>query len=164
MTPHDIVLKPRGVRFMGRHFPVSIGKAGRVQEKSEGDGGTPIGQLRVAQIFYRPDRVPCPAPWAIPIGPRDLWCDAPAHENYNHLVKAPFAHSHEQMRRADPLYDIVITTDWNWPDATPGAGSAIFLHQWRRPGYPSEGCLAFKRSDISWIARQVHPGTRIITL
>ena len=66
------------------------------------------------------------------------------------------------LRRADPLYDIVLLTDWNWPLAETGRGSAIFLHQWRRPGYPTEGCLAFARSDIRWLAERAAPGTPIL--
>ena len=32
------------------------------------------------------------------------------------------------------MYDLILLTDWNWPHADPGRGSAIFIHQWRRPG------------------------------
>jgi L,D-peptidoglycan transpeptidase YkuD (ErfK/YbiS/YcfS/YnhG family) len=65
------------------------------------------------------------------------------------------------MRRADPLYDIVLTTDWNLP-ATPGRGSAIFLHRWRGRGHRTEGCLALAAPDIAWIAARAVPGTRLL--
>ena len=77
-------------------------------------------------------------------------------------MRVPYPHSHEVMRRADPMYDIVLVTDWNWPDAAPGRGSAIFLHQWRRPGYPTAGCVAFSREDLCWIAVRVQPGARLV--
>ena len=80
---------------------------------------------------------------------------------YNHLVRAPYAPSHEQMRRADPFYDVVLVTDWNYPDAEPGKGSAIFLHQWRKPHHPTEGCIAFRRDHLLWVAARVVPGTRL---
>ena len=67
-----------------------------------------------------------------------------------------------RVRRADPLYDIVLVTDWNWPVAEPGLGSAIFLHQWRRKGYPTEGCIAFARHDLRWITARIAPGARVI--
>jgi L,D-peptidoglycan transpeptidase YkuD (ErfK/YbiS/YcfS/YnhG family) len=102
-------------------------------------GATPRGILRIAALMYRPDRVAPPAPWALPIYLGDLWCDDPAHKSYNQLCRAPLKASHEQMRRADPQYDIVLITDWNWPKARPGAGSAIFMHQWRRPGSTYSG-------------------------
>ena len=68
------------------------------------------------------------------------------------MVRAPYEPSHEKLRRADPLYDVIMLTDWNWPQAQAGKGSAIFLHQWRRPGYPTEGCIAFDRTHLHWIA------------
>jgi L,D-peptidoglycan transpeptidase YkuD (ErfK/YbiS/YcfS/YnhG family) len=66
------------------------------------------------------------------------------------------------MRRADPQYDVVLITDWNWPEASPGRGSAIFLHQWRRPGAATAGCIAMARGDLLWLAAKVAPGTRLI--
>ena len=81
---------------------------------------------------------------------------------YNHRVRAPFGASAEALRRADPLYDLVILTDWNWPVARPGRGSAIFLHRWRRPGYPTEGCVAFDPAHLRWIAARLTPQTRLI--
>jgi L,D-peptidoglycan transpeptidase YkuD (ErfK/YbiS/YcfS/YnhG family) len=66
------------------------------------------------------------------------------------------------MRRPDPLYDIVLITDWNYPRAQPGMGSAIFLHQWRRPGFPTAGCIAMARRDLIWLAGRVTPGDSLI--
>ncbi len=159
-----MVLTPRGVRFLGRHFPCSIGKGGRSATKHEGDGATPVGRHHITGMFYRADRVPQPVPWARAIGPDDLWSDATDDLNYNQHVRAPYEKSHECLRRADPLYDIILLTNWNGPVATPGRGSAIFLHQWRRRGYPTEGCIAFARGDLMWIARHVSLGTFIIVV
>lgn len=162
MNSGDMVLGPRGLRFWGETYPCSIGRGGIRSDKREGDGATPRGNHRIVGLLYRPDRMEKPAPWAIPIRVGDLWCDAPDDPAYNTLVRAPSAASHEALRRADPLYDLVMLTDWNWPEATPGAGSAIFLHQWRRPRYPTEGCLAFSRAHIAQIAALATPGTRLI--
>ncbi|MEM9581415.1 MAG: L,D-transpeptidase family protein [Pseudomonadota bacterium] len=162
MTPDDLVLTPRGVRFQGRHYPCSIGKGGLSLNKREGDGATPAGTHQIVGMLYRPDRLAKPAPWALPIGPRDLWSDASGEASYNLMVRAPYPHSHEHLRRADPLYDLVLITDWNWPDATAGKGSAIFIHQWRRPGYPTEGCIAFRRDHLLQIARAITPFSRLI--
>ncbi len=131
-------------------------------DKREGDGGTPVGAHRIVGMLYRPDRMVCPSDWAVPIYPGDLWCDDPDHPNYNLMVNAPFPASAEKMRRADPLYDLVLVTDWNWPFAQKGAGSAIFIHRWRRPGYPTEGCVALRPDHLFWVARRIAPGTRLI--
>lgn len=162
MTPADLVLTPTHLRFMGRRFPCSIGRGGLTANKREGDGATPRGMHRIVGLLYRPDRMTRPTDWAVPIGPSDLWSDDPRHEDYNLMVRAPYPHSHERLRRADPLYDLVLITDWNWPQAVPGRGSAIFLHQWRRPHYPTEGCIAFRRDHLLWIARHIRYETRLI--
>jgi L,D-peptidoglycan transpeptidase YkuD (ErfK/YbiS/YcfS/YnhG family) len=157
-----MVLTPRGLRMYGRLYPCTIGKGGLSRRKAEGDGATPRGTHRIVGMLYRPDRMARPTDWALPIGPADLWSDDPGAEDYNTMVRAPYAHSHEVLRRADPLYDLVILTDWNWPYAVPGRGSAIFIHQWRRPGYPTEGCIALPRAALHDIARRIRHRTRLI--
>ena len=164
MSPFDLVLTPLGLRYHRRTFPVSVGRSGVSVKKREGDGATPAGIHHIIGTLYRPDRIAASElpPWAVPIGLRDRWCDAPGHPDYNHLVREAFGPSDEKLRRSDPLYDVVLLTDWNWPEAVPYGGSAIFLHGWRRPGYPTAGCLAFRRDHLIWIANRATPGTRVI--
>ena len=157
-----MVLTRQGLRFMGRLWPCTLGRGGARADKREGDGATPVGTHRIVGLLYRPDRLPRPADWAVPIRPGDLWSDDPRHEDYNLMVRAPYPHSHETLRRADPLYDIVLLTDWNWPRAERGRGSAIFLHQWRRPGYPTEGCIAFRRDHLRALVPMIRYETRLI--
>jgi L,D-peptidoglycan transpeptidase YkuD (ErfK/YbiS/YcfS/YnhG family) len=164
ISASDMVLTPTGLRFHGITYPCTIGKGGLTSQKREGDGTTPRGIHRIVGMLYRPDRIVRPADWAVPIGPGDLWSDDPKDEDYNMMVRAPYAHSHEVLRRADPLYDLVILTDWNWPYAVRGRGSAIFLHQWRRPGYPTEGCVAFSREHLHALAPKIKHCTRLIVL
>ncbi len=164
MTPADLVVTPTGCRFLGRRFACTIGRGGVVDadRKREGDGATPRGVHRIVGMLYRPDRIAPPVDWAVPILPGDLWSDGVDDPDYNHMVRAPHPFSHEALRRADPLYDLVLITDWNWPHAKAGRGSAIFLHRWRRPGYPTAGCVAFAPRDLLWIARRIRPETRLI--
>lgn len=155
---------PTGCRFLGRRFACTLGRGGVVDadRKREGDGATPRGVHRIVGMLYRPDRIAPPVDWAVPILPGDLWSDGVDDPDYNHMVRAPHPFSHEALRRADPLYDLVLITDWNWPHAKAGRGSAIFLHRWRRPGYPTAGCVAFAPRDLLWIARRIRPETRLI--
>ena len=162
MTPQDLVLTRRGVRFQGRLYPCTIGRGGISARKREGDGATPVGAHRIVGMLYRPDRIARPADWAVPILPGDLWSDDVGDPDYNMMVRAPHGYSHETLRRADPLYDLVLLIDWNWPYAVKGRGSAIFLHQWRRPGYPTEGCVAFRRDHLREIAGRLQIGARLI--
>ncbi|ETX27175.1 L,D-transpeptidase family protein [Roseivivax isoporae] len=162
MKASDMVLTPMGVRFAGRLWPCEIGRGGVRADKREGDGATPVGIHRIVGMLYRPDRMARPTDWALPIGPADLWSDDPGHEDYNLMVRAPYPHSHERLRRADPMYDLVILTDWNWPRAERGRGSAIFLHQRRRAGSPTAGCIAFRRDHLRRIAPLIRHETRVI--
>ena len=157
-----IRLTPSGLLAFGLRIPVAIGRGGIVarEAKREGDGATPAGLWRVTGTLYRADRVARPAPWARPIRPGDLWSDDPKDPAYNRPVRAPHPFSHEALRRADRLYDIVLLTDWN-ADGAPGWGSAIFIHRWRKPGHPTEGCIATRAAGLVWLAARTPPGTRL---
>ena len=151
-----------GTWFRGHRLPSSIGKGGLTREKREGDGATPVGTHRIVGMLYRADRTKRPAAWAEPIRHGDLWSDDQTQPDYNHKVRTPYPHSHERLIRADPLYDLVLIIDWNYPSASPGKGSAIFVHRWRKPRHPTEGCVAYHPRDLAWIASQIVPGTKLI--
>ena len=161
-----MVVTPTGLRFGGRVYPCTVGRSGIVPPaaKREGDGATPAGVHRIVGCLFRPDRIARDAlpDWALSIGPRDLWCDDPDSDAYNLMVSAPFAARHERLRRSDPMYDVILVTDWNWPDARPGRGSAIFVHTWRRPGAPTAGCVALARDDLLAILPHIRHRTRLI--
>lgn len=161
VTPDDLVVTPRGVRFRGRLFPCTRGRKGLTDAKREGDGCTPRGTHRLTSVLYRPDRMARPVPGAIPIRPGDQWSDDPRDPGYNGKVRGSRL-SHEELRRADPLYDLVLVTDWNMAPAVPGRGSAIFVHRWRRPGAPTAGCIALRPKDLRWIARRLGPRSRLV--
>ncbi len=162
-----MVVNRWGARFMGRRIPCALGRGGITSQKREGDGASPAGVWRLAGGMYRADRLRAPAiapglPPLAPAGHRDLWSDDPRDPAYNRHIRAhahPF--SHERLRRGDSLYDIVLFSDWNRPAARPGAGSAIFVHLWRRPRFPTAGCIAFARADLAWILARWTPKSRI---
>lgn len=158
----DLVVMPTHVRFAGRRFARTIGRGGLTDHKVEGDMATPRGTHRIVGMLYRPDRMAKPVPWAEPIGRMDLWSDDVADPDYNQWVRAPHPFSHEALRRADPMYDLVLITDWNWPDAVAGRGSAIFIHAWRGKGRPTAGCVAFRPDHLAWIAARIHIGSRVV--
>ena len=164
MKPLDIVVGRWGARFMGRRFACSLGHGGIItpEKKREGDGGTPSGTHKIVGMLYRPDRMLPPADWAVPIGLGDFWSEDPDDPEYNHMVRTPHRYGHETLRRADTLYDLILITDWNWPYAKPGKGSAIFIHVWRKPRHPTAGCVGFARADLLWIAARIRHATRLI--
>ncbi|MFN3722925.1 MAG: L,D-transpeptidase [Paracoccaceae bacterium] len=149
---------------MGRRFSCSIGRGGIVPAriKREGDGATPAGVHRIVGMLYHPARMTAPADWALPTSPADRWSDDSRDPDYNLMVRLPHGYSHERLQQPDPLYDLILITDWNWPQAEPGRGSAIFIHTWRRPRFPTAGCVAFARTDLVWIAARIRHQTRLI--
>jgi L,D-peptidoglycan transpeptidase YkuD (ErfK/YbiS/YcfS/YnhG family) len=40
-------------------------------------------------------------------------------------------------------------------------GSAIFIHQWRKPGYPTAGCIALSREHLWHIATTLRFGATV---
>lgn len=156
----DLVVNRWSARFLGRSFPVATGRGGIGAKRREGDGVTPLGVHRLVAVLHRPDR----GSWhgAAPIGPCDGWSDDPVDPEYNRPVRRPHPFSHEALRRADPQYDLVGVIDWNSAPVRPGAGSAVFLHIWRRPRHPTAGCIAFRREDLVWILARWTPQSRVL--
>lgn len=161
----DLVVTKWGAKFLGHTIPCAIGRGGIGVKKGEGDGITPIGQFQIYGCGYRSDRLDFVQSSfrQKPIGLTDIWSDDPKDPDYNHGLSAvnhPF--SHEKLRRADPLYDAIGILGFNFPDAKPGAGSAIFLHVWRKPRHPTEGCIAFDRRNLVWVFENWKPWSRVI--
>jgi L,D-peptidoglycan transpeptidase YkuD (ErfK/YbiS/YcfS/YnhG family) len=165
-APRDL---RRGVLIAdGWAFPCALGRSGMSSRKHEGDGATPVAEMRVVSGWFRPDRLvrPRTALALEPITARDGWCDAPSDPNYNCPVRLPFAASHEEMLRADRLYDVCLVLDWNLPPSgrKRNGGSAIFLHI-ARPGFPpTEGCIAIAPETMRRLMPRIGPETVVKVL
>lgn len=147
----DLVVTRWGARFQGRKFPVAIGRGGIGEKQGEGDGITPVGIFEIAQIAYRSDRWDFDAPLLDqrPIGLFERWSDDPKDPAYNQEIRAfDYPFSHEKLRRADGLYNAFGVLNFNWPEPVASAGSAIFIHAWRRTRFPTEGCIAFAPDNL----------------
>ena len=161
--PHLVVTR-WGARFRGRSFPCATGRGGVAPKRAEGDGITPSGAHRVEAVLHRARHPAAVAP-GLPrrrIGPFDGWSDDPADPAYNAPVRRPHPRSHEALCRPDRLYDLVAVLDWNRAPVTPGRGSAIFLHAWRKPRHPTAGCIAFAPRDLAWILARWTPRSRVV--
>jgi len=158
----DLILTPTGLRVANKLFPCVIGRNGVTKSKREGDGKTPTGKHQIVGMLYRPDRIPQPRKWALPIRPRDIWSDDVKDPDYNLMGSTPSLFRHERLFRSDCIYDLIIITNWNWPYAVKGRGSAIFLHSWRNKGLPSEGCIALSRNNLLQVASFIDFGSRLI--
>jgi L,D-peptidoglycan transpeptidase YkuD (ErfK/YbiS/YcfS/YnhG family) len=152
------------LRFGMVRVPCRIGRNGVSALKKEGDGKTPRGTLRPVRGFWRADRA-LPMPTGVPLRPirrDDGWCDAPGHGQYNRLVRLPFPASHEELWRADDVYDYVLELDWNRRPRVQGRGSAIFLHLMREDGSGTAGCIAVAPRHIRMVLAMLSLRTRII--
>lgn len=131
-------------------WPCALGAGGLRALKREGDGGTPVGRLRLCHVLYRPDRIGRPRT-ALPVSairPQAGWCDDPGDRNYNRPVTLPYRGRAERLWRDDGLYDLLVVLDHNERPRIKGRGSAIFLHV-ARPGHtPTEGCIALHRDHL----------------
>ncbi len=142
---------PDGVfRFAGERYRAALGRGGVRAEKVEGDGATPAGLLPLRRVLYRADRVAIPRSVVPrePITPADGWCDDPADPAYNRLIRLPHPARHEELWRADGLYDMVGVLGWNDDPPRPGRGSAIFLHVATADFAPTAGCIALALADL----------------
>jgi len=128
----------------------AIGRGGINNQKQEGDGRTPIGKFMLRRVFYRPDRLDKPTT-SLTVMPLQLdmgWCDDPTHPAYNTLIYQPFSAGHEQLWRADTLYDVIVELGYNDDPIIPRHGSAIFLHVAHPQYQPTEGCVAITLTDL----------------
>lgn len=164
--PEDLVVGPWGARFLGRRIPCSVGRGGILpaQAKREGDGASPAGAWRLIWLYWRADRGRRPRTRlpAVPLGPQRGWAEDPADPAYNRPIRHPHGYPADRMARGDPLYDLCAVTDHNAGPVVPGAGSAIFVHLWRRPRAPTAGCVAFRRADLEWILARWRPASRLV--
>lgn len=154
-------------RVVGPLFdePCALGKYGLVPAAQgfEGDGKTPAGTYPFRQIFYRPDREEEPVTnlKATSSSPSLGWCDAPASEHYNKLVRLPFGESHEKLWRDDALYDLVLVIGHNDAPVVPGLGSCIFVHVARDGLKPTLGCVALEIEALRRLLRQLEPDDQL---
>ena len=146
----EFILKNGALHGAGLTLRAAHGRSGITTTKCEGDGATPADTLKLVRILYRADRV-APPRCAVPVeplAPEDGWCDEPQDPAYNQPVRLPYPASHEELWRADALYDIIGVLDWNLNPAVPQRGSAIFLHV-ATPDYaPTAGCVALNLADL----------------
>ena len=157
---NNLIITKWGAYMKGYNFPCSIGRGGIGIKNHEGDGITPSGIWEIDFVMIRPDRIKFSTDYQIKI--RDGWSDDPKDPSYNKLRKTNTLYSFENLWRADSVYDLVAVTNFNRKTIRPGLGSAIFLHAWRQPRYPTEGCIAFSRQNLIWILKNWGKKSKII--
>ena len=158
-----LVVKNGFLSYQNQKYKCSIGYNGLTNNKSEGDGCTPIGTFKINKILYRPDKInnyKFNLDSEI-IEERNGWCDDAKSDLYNQKINFPFNQSAECLYRNDDLYDIVCVIDYNLNPIIKGKGSAIFLHVASDDYSPTHGCVAIKKNDLLQIALELEKDSTI---
>ena len=168
-----------GWRAVGAAVPVMLGRAGlgwgrglhdaestAGPDKREGDGRSPAGVFTIGTAFGYGAAAPEGVTWPYrEAGARDYFVDEASSAVYNRWRRIPDGEANEpearwgsceRMRRDDHVYELGAVVEHNYA-CVPGAGSAIFLHVWDRPGAPTAGCTAMSREDVLTVLRWLEP-------
>ncbi len=153
---------------VGEAWPVSVGVKGVVRQtdKKEGDNKAPLGVFKLGRAYGYAESAPDGSAWPYQHVDEHWRCvDDPDSPRYNQIFRPDPAEkknwkSAELMKRNDHLYKWVINIEQNSP-AKAGCGSCIFLHVWRKPNSPTEGCTAMAEENmvelLRWLKPDAHP-------
>jgi L,D-peptidoglycan transpeptidase YkuD (ErfK/YbiS/YcfS/YnhG family) len=129
---------------------------------SETTSRTPAGTFTLTEAFGRLGDPGTGLPYRT-INANDYWVSDTASAKYNQFVECanncPFSTAAgEHLWDAGASYDYAVVIDYNrWP-ATPGAGSAFFLHVTN--GMPTAGCVAIGQASLVRIMQWLDPSAR----
>ena len=138
-------------------MPAVIGRNGLADagQKKEGDGKTPSGIYDLGTAFGYSPSVKTGLDYR-QTGADDFWVDDAASAQYNQWVKGVVrANSFEKLKRDDHLYALAVVIEYNTRPVVPGAGSAIFLHVWRRYDHATAGCVALSQRYLRHILKHL---------
>ena len=140
----------------------AIGKKGIGYKKKEGDLLTPAGQFKIKYILYRKDRVKISTKLEKKIIKKNMgWCDDPKSNQYNKLIKLPFAYNHEKLFKKENIYDIILVLNYNMNPVKKNKGSAIFIHVAKNNFRKTEGCVAIKKLNLIKLIKKINPSTKV---
>lgn len=162
-----LIVQGKQAVFHNKTYQIALGRSGYSVHKQEGDGTTPVGTYPLRYLYYRPDRFQSPPKTplkTIALTPNDKWCDDPSSLLYNQFTQESLSCSHEKLWRDDEVYDLIIVIGYNDQPTVPFKGSAIFIHIARENYTPTEGCIAFLKTDLLDILEKITPQTQISIL
>lgn len=147
----------------GMH-PVPAG----VVSKKEGDNRSPAGVFSIGGAWgYDTSIQKHPKLFYRKVTPRDLWVEDPGSSQYNRNVildhdPATAWEKKQQMKQDDAAHALKLFIAHNAPPAvTPGDGSSIFFHIWRRSGAaPTAGCTTMEKPKLQWLISKIDPTKR----
>jgi len=160
--PWDVSLGLKGMSWgQGIHAVKADGP-----QKREGDNRAPAGVFKVGQGYGYDVSAPAGSAWPYTQVTEQWRCvDDPKSAFYNQIFPLDSRKSDwksaELMKRQDHLYKWVINIEQNFPSVLKGCGSCIFLHIWRKPNAPTEGCTAMSEENmldlLKWLKPDLNP-------
>ena len=145
------------------YFKCCIGKAGLSNKKTEGDKKTPIGTFGIEKLYFRKDRLKKPQ---TSLQCKEIiknmgWCDdINFPKKYNKLIKVRNKIKHENLKRKDYKYDLLIPIKYNFKNPVVGLGSCIFIHLTKNYK-PTAGCIALNKKDFLIMLKLINKKTKI---
>jgi L,D-peptidoglycan transpeptidase YkuD (ErfK/YbiS/YcfS/YnhG family) len=155
----QVMIGKNGLAWGRGIFPQPSGAA----EKAEKDGKAPAGLFQLGSVYGYASAPPDGTRWPyMQLGAYDAWIDDPKLPHYNEHVRVdpasvPEWFQSQKMRLGDNAYRWLIEIRHNMDPATPGLGSAIFLHVRRGPDRPTTGCTAMAAEDLETVIRWLRP-------
>ena len=144
-------------------FKCCIGKKGSTKNKREGDEKTPKGNFKLANLYFRKDRLkkPLTSLKCIEIKKSMGWCnDIRFPRKYNKLIKVERKTRHEKLMRKDHKYDFILPIKYNFEKPRVDMGSCIFIHLTKNYK-PTAGCIALKKKDFLILLKLIKKKTKI---
>ena len=144
-------------------FRCSIGKKGILKKKKEGDQKTPKGTFKIGQLYFRKDRLKKPI---TNLRCKEIkedmgWCDDVRYPGkYNKLITTSKKIRHEELKRKDYKYDLVLPIKYNYKNPIVGLGSCIFIHLTKNY-LPTAGCIALRKKDFLIMLKLINKETKI---
>lgn len=147
-------------------IPVVLGKSGMAKpfEKFEGDLMSPSGIFSLGPIFGFQKEAINPNMDYLHLNEFIEAVDDESSAYYNHIVdnrEVPNDWDSSEKMRSEPLYEMGLVIQHNWPHPTPCMGSAIFMHSWKSPRLGTAGCTAMDPKDLEkvllWLNKDKNP-------
>jgi L,D-peptidoglycan transpeptidase YkuD (ErfK/YbiS/YcfS/YnhG family) len=143
---------------LGLHKPALDGP-----NKREGDNCAPAGVFRFGTTFKRTKAPPLRWP-TMDVTTGIVAVDDPASRHYNRFVDVRRRGVVRDWRSAEDMaslagYDLGIWVGHN-PKCVSGAGSCIFIHEWRGPRKGTAGCTVLRRPALEELLQWLDPEKR----
>jgi L,D-peptidoglycan transpeptidase YkuD (ErfK/YbiS/YcfS/YnhG family) len=90
------------------------------------------------------------------------WCDDPKSRKYNQLINLPTKYSHEILYRKDNIYDLILVLNYNIKPTVKNRGSAIFIHVAKKNYKKTAGCIALKKVNLIYLAKEIKKNTKVL--